>query len=187
MNKSLYKLLLIPSYLMLSGFLLESPQEEVGQFIRNTQNQMKASHRVDLPPIPNIPTYQPFEYQGGSLDPFKLKPFVTDAAVDLKPEAQTCESADCGDPPPMPHEPYFLEGFDLDKLRMVGTVVDGKKRQSVLIATPDAGVTEAKVGEYLGKNNGRIMSIYPDHIVIQEKQKVPRGWQNRMTTLELFN
>ena len=41
-------------------------------------------------------------------------------------------------------------------------------------------------GEYMGKNNGLIVSIKTDHIVIREKQKVPRGWQNRMAILELF-
>jgi len=33
-------------------------------------------------------------------------------------------------------------------------------------------------GEYIGKNNGLIISIKPDHVMVREKYRVPRGWQN---------
>ena len=87
----------------------------------------------------------------------------------------------------MPHIPYFLEDYELDELSMVGTVKNAANQNRVLIKTPNAGVMETTIGEFIGRNNGQVISIHPDHIVIREKYKVPRGWQDRTTTLELFN
>lgn len=187
MKKQIYKgSILLVSFVSLTGFIFGDPEAEVNQFINETQNTLKAGHKVKLPPMPVYQDYKPYLYQAGEADPFKLKPFVTDVKSSNNPEAQPCKTADCGDPAPNPHIPYFLENYDISSLRMMG-VLNKNNVMTVLIRTPDAGIQEAKVGEYIGRNNGLILSIKPDHIVVQEKYKVPRGWQNRMTTLELFN
>lgn len=175
----------VVSFIGLTGFIFGNPEADVSKFISETQSRLKVSHKVNLPPLPEYHENQPFQYSAGNADPFKLKSFVTDVASN--PEEQPCNSADCGDGPPVVHTPYFLEGYDLTTLRMVGTMNSPKNQMAVLIATPDSGVQEAHVGEYIGRNNGLILSIQPDHVLIQEKYKVPRGWQNRMASLELFN
>ena len=69
---------------------------------------------------------------------------------------------------------------------MVGTVLKKNQRRAALIQTPDAGVVNVVQGEYMGKNNGLIISIKPDQVVVREKHRIPRGWQNRIAILELF-
>lgn len=187
MNKRIVFLVSVCSYGFLSGFIFGNPEREVSEFIRQTQKSVKASHNLDLGPLPQIEPYQAYKYKAEKKDPFKLKPFVTKVLNENdNSEVAVCDSADCGDGAPQAHIPYFLESYELDQLEMMGTLKDSKGQSSVLIRTPDAGVVETKIGEYIGRNNGLIKNIYDDHIVIQEKQKVPRGWQNKMNSLELF-
>lgn len=174
------------AFFSLTGFIFSNPEAEVAQFIKQTQDTLKKNHKPNLPPLPVLDEKPVFQYGAGQADPFKLQSFVTDTA-EVPVASQNCDTADCGDPPPVPHAPYFLEGYELTKLRMVGTVKSPKLGLSALIQTPDSGVQETRVGQYIGRNNGLILSISPDHIVVQEKYKVPRGWQNRLATLELFN
>ena len=157
---------------LLTGFMNGSPESEVAQFIQETSETVKPSPNLDLGPLPANKEYVPYAYQSENTDPFALKPFVVDAS--------------CGDGAPVPHTKYFLENYDLGQLSMVGTVVNKNQRRAALIQTPDAGIVNTMQGEYMGKNNGLIISIKPDHIMVREKFKVPRGWQNRMAILELF-
>ncbi|MDO5090362.1 MAG: pilus assembly protein PilP [Cardiobacteriaceae bacterium] len=175
------------AFVFTTGFFGANPEAEVSQFIRQTKDQATASATLDLGPIPEPKVYVPYVYEAQKENPFALKSFVSDATVAPETDgADECNNDDCGDGAPIPHVPYFLEGYPLEELTFVGTVLGKNNRRIALIQTPDAGVVNAMQGEYMGKNNGLVVSIKTDHIVIREKQKVPRGWQNRMAILELF-
>lgn len=170
-----------------TGFFGANPEAEVAQFIRQTKEQTKPSTALDLGPIRELEPYVPYIYEAqAENNPFALKAFVVDATVEPKKEDEDCANDDCGDGPPIPHVPYFLEGYPLEELSFVGTVLGKNNRRIALIQTPDSGIVNTMQGEYIGKNNGLVMSIKADHIVVREKQRVPRGWQNRMAILELF-
>ncbi len=188
-NRQLFSLLFSGiAYLFLTGFFFGTPERDAMYFIRDTQSYVKASHKLHLPPKPEIKKTQPVVYEAGELDPFSLQSFVLETGPgEDEYNNMKCMTADCGDGAPTPHDPYFLEDYDLDKLQMVGTMADKKGKRIALVQTPDLDVVRTKEGEYIGRNNGLILSVDPDHIVIQEKQRVPQGWQNRTNTLELFN
>ncbi len=172
----------------LTGFLITNPESEVADFIKQTQSSMHPNPNLDLGPLPTIEPYEPYVYQAESNNPFSLKDFVTDSSdFDSEEALARCQEEACGDGPPVAHAPYFLESFDLTQISMVGSILDRSKRRVALIQTPNSGIVHAKKGEYIGKNNGLIISIEEDHIVIREKHRVPLGWQNRMAILELFN
>lgn len=169
-----------------TGFLGTNPEAEVAQFIQQTKNNTAASASLDLEPLREMKPYVPYVYEAQTANPFLLKSFVADATVEPEAQGDDCQDDNCGDGAPVPHVPYFLEGYPLEELTFVGTMLGKNNRRIALIQTPDSGVVNAMQGEYMGKNNGLIVSIKTDHIVIREKQKVPRGWQNRMAILELF-
>lgn len=178
--------LAIFSVLFMTGFLGANPEAEVAEFIKQVHAQTKPSTSLDLEPLPDPKPYIPYVYEAQTANPFLLKAFVVDATTDPEEQNEECADDNCGDGAPVPHVPYFLEGYPLDELTFVGTVLGKNNRRIALIQTPDSGVVNAMQGEYMGKDNGLIVSIKTDHIVIREKQKVPRGWQNRMAILELF-
>jgi type IV pilus assembly protein PilP len=75
--------------------------------------------------------------------------------------------------PDLTRPPQFLEQFALETIRMRGTLRNLKGPLFGLIEDPDGGVTRVKVGNYVGKNYGRIVGITPSQINIVEV--VPDG------------
>lgn len=176
-------------FLFTTGFMGSNPESEVANFIRTTESSMHPNKNLDFGPLPEVTPYEPFAYQAKSSNPFLLQDFVTDATLskEIKTPEDQCRDDSCGDGAPVVHAKYFLENYELGQLTMVGTLDKKNQTLTALIKTPNAGVVETKEGEYMGKNYGLIIAVKPDHIIIREKHQVPRGWQNRMAILELFN
>jgi len=63
--------------------------------------------------------------------------------------------------------PEELEQFELDALRMVGTLEDNRELWGVIL-DKEGTVHRVKVGNYMGKNYGKIMSISEEKIDLRE-------------------
>jgi type IV pilus assembly protein PilP len=60
-----------------------------------------------------------------------------------------------------------LEQFELDSLRMVGTM-KGEKENWGIIKDPSGVVHRVKTGNYMGRNIGKIVNIFEDRIELRE-------------------
>lgn len=138
-----------------------------------------------IKPLPAIKPYEAYTYQGaeeGKRDPFE--PFYKQR------EAQQEEVADSGLTPEMEREiknrnREELEQFELDSLKMVGTMED-KNEEWGIILDPDGVVHRVKVGNYMGRNIGKITNIFEDHIELREIIKTPQGrWEERQASIAL--
>ncbi len=70
--------------------------------------------------------------------------------------------------PVVPDEPQTpLQKFDLDQLRLVGTIV-GMKEPRAMVSAPDGKSYIVKIGTKIGKNNGVVVKILNDRIEIKE-------------------
>ncbi|HRJ51725.1 MAG TPA: pilus assembly protein PilP [Candidatus Thiothrix moscowensis] len=118
---------------------------------------VKARPPAQIEPIPEIKPYVRFIYPGHDIDPF-------DADI-LKPDV--APGADGGVSPDPNRVPEFLEGFPLDGLRMVGTVYQGKDLWA-LIRIPDGAVHRVKVGNYMGKNHGKVTKVEETKVALLE-------------------
>ncbi len=99
-----------------------------------------------------------FAYEAGD----RRSPFVADAPqrrVSTDPNAVT------GPDPNRPRE--FLEQFPLDTMHMVGTLAD-KRASFGLVQTADGLVHRVTVGNHLGQNYGRVISITDSEIRLVE-------------------
>ncbi len=70
--------------------------------------------------------------------------------------------------PDLNRPPQFLEQFPLENLRMRGTIRNLKGPMFGLIEDPRGSVLRVQVGNYLGKNYGRIVGITPTQINLVE-------------------
>lgn len=61
-----------------------------------------------------------------------------------------------------------LEQFELNELVYKGSVLSQSGELYGLIQTPDGGIVSVKVGNHMGKNNGRIAEITPTQINLIE-------------------
>lgn len=80
----------------------------------------------------------------------------------------------------------YLERFNMDGLRMVGTIVKPGQALQALILDPDGNVTLVKPGSYMGKSFGKVAQINQDSIAVMEIIPDGRdGWVQRPRTLRL--
>jgi type IV pilus assembly protein PilP len=116
---------------------------------------------------------------GGRIEPLpQIKPYETHAysAEDLRspfqPDLPQQRSSGGGPQPDDTRNKEYLEQFPLDSLRMVGTVEQNSQTFG-LVRTVDGLVHRVLPGNYLGQNDGRIVSISPSEIAVAEL--VPDG------------
>jgi type IV pilus assembly protein PilP len=138
-----------------------------------------------IEPLPEIRPYERYLYasaEAGSRDPFQ--PFfqakrgpqidrqLSDAQRRFIEEMET-------------HNPEELENFELDSLRMVGNLQNEQELWGIVLDT-DSTVHRVKVGNYMGRNFGKITSIGEDKIELREIINDGQGgWDERPASLAL--
>jgi type IV pilus assembly protein PilP len=86
--------------------------------------------------------------------------------------------------PELARRKEVLEGFPLDTVSMVGTL--NKKNTLVALLRVDKLLYQAKVGNYVGQNYGRITKISDSEIVLREIAQDASGeWIERKVDLRL--
>ena len=127
--------------------------EQKMQDIRNQPAQP-----VKAPPSPE--RVQEFTYSANNLrDPFLAPSLMVQAE-------QTAQIQ--GVKPDVTRIKEPLEQFDLTELVFKGTIVSASGELYGLLQRPDGSIASVKVGNYIGKRDGRIAQITPTQINIIE-------------------
>ena len=79
-----------------------------------------------------------------------------------------------------------LEGFDFDSLHMVGSLARGSQIWA-LIKDPEKGIHRVKVGNFIGRDHGRVVRIGVADLAVVEivPDGTDDGWVERPRTLQL--
>lgn len=157
--------------------------------LENKVAQIMARPGGRIEPLPEIKPYEAYAYQSGSSEnqrnPFKLFFMLS------KPQITDEEIVDDGLTAEMEREirnrnREELEQFELDSLRMVGTI-DNDSNNWAIILDPNGVVHRVKVGNYIGANIGKIINIYEDKIDLREIVQDSNGrWEEREAALALL-
>jgi type IV pilus assembly protein PilP len=124
--------------------------EALHRYIRSVLEQPGSA----LVPVPALPHYQAFYYQADGLrDPF----YPSDQQISKEQKQKSMRPPD------------VLENFPLGGLIMVGTISKGSQLYA-LLADPDKKIYRAKVGDYIGKDHGRIVKIEENTILVRENE-----------------
>ncbi|MBT8445636.1 MAG: pilus assembly protein PilP [Gammaproteobacteria bacterium] len=141
--------------------------------------------RIDPPP--ELAVYEPYIYQSGSNG--GRNPFVSFLARQ-EPEIDDKEGAVPVDQQKFvneisTHKLEELEQYPIDALRMVGTMRNDNNLWGIVL--DPTGVTHrVVVGNYLGDNYGKIVSIDEDQIELRELVQETGGrWEERSAALAL--
>jgi type IV pilus assembly protein PilP len=140
---------------------------------------VKTRPKEPIKPLPEIKVIEPFIFKPEGLrDPFKPldQPEQTDGA-DV--------SKGSGIRPDTSRRKEELEAFPLDGLKMVGTV---NMQSSLwgLVKASDGTIYRVQVGNYMGKNHGKIIRILNDKIELMEiVPDKPGTWREQQTSLAL--
>lgn len=123
--------------------------------LRKQVDEIKNRPGESIEPLPEIKPYESFAYNAGSLrSPFVATPPArSDLAAGVRPDVKR------------PRE--FLEQFPLDTMRMVGTL-QLQGRNYGLVQGKDGLVHRVLPGNYVGQNDGRILSVTSTRISVIE-------------------
>ena len=135
----------------------QGDQDDLSRYIAD----VKARPATPIPPIPPVRTYTPYVYEGlTGRDPFRQS---TSEGSDEVASKNTGN----GPRPDLQRTREYLERFELDTMEMVGTF-SKETSEWALIRDPDGTVHRVAVGNYLGKNHGKVSSISPDEVELSE-------------------
>lgn len=80
----------------------------------------------------------------------------------------------------------YLERFTLDSLAMVGTITKPEAPLEALLRDPTGAVNRVKVGNYMGKNFGRVVEVTESSVsVIEIVPDGQDGWVERPRTIRV--
>lgn len=148
--------------------------------LRQYANEVKARKGGRIEPIPQIKPFEIYTYS----DQDQRSPFNPQGAVATGANANR-GTATAGLHPDFNRSHEYLEGFPLDGLKMVGTLtVNGTLY--ALVRDSDNILHRVGVGNYMGQNNGKVLSISDSDIKLREL--VPDGqggWLERVTVVTL--
>ncbi len=123
--------------------------------------EVKARPATPIPPIPPVRTYTPYVYEGlMGRDPFRQS---TSEGSD-----QVAQSgAGKGPRPDLQRPREYLERYELDTLSMVGTF-SKESSEWALIRDPDGVIHRVAIGNYIGKNHGKVNNISNNEVQLSE-------------------
>jgi type IV pilus assembly protein PilP len=142
-------------------------------------SEVKARPKGPIEPLPEVKVIEPFIFKPEGLrDPFK--------PLELPEQTEGIDvSKTNGIKPDPSRRKEELESFPLDGLKMVGTVIK-KSNLWGLIKASDGTVHRVQVGNYMGKNHGKIIRIVTDKIELMEiVPDKPGTWREQQTSLAL--
>lgn len=151
----------------------QQKKQELVQFVENTFKNEKP----EIEPLPPIVPYEEFIYQADNLtDPFS-KDNVLAGTID--------GSGDNPDGIDANRRKQPLEAFPLDGLRLDG-VLEFKGQLSAIIRSPDGDSVPVTLGNYMGLNNGKVLSINSEEQILELEETVRNAtgnWVKRIVKL----
>lgn len=142
----------LPALLSLSvvALLLTACNDRVG-LAQQALEQIREQSAQPIEPPPTTELIEDFVYSANSL----RSPFLPPSLVNIQAPAAAIE----GVGPDITRSKEALEQYDIAQLTFRGMVVSPKGQQYALIQRPDGSIASAKVGDYLGLHDGRIVEI----------------------------
>ena len=132
----------------------------------------KKQARGAIKPLPAAKTFVPVDFSSKG-DPFKDKPTIS---VNLEKNKYAPD-------PNRRKEP--LENYQLSQLKMVG-ILSKDKNNYAMIKTPDGTISYVGVGNYMGNNYGKIVSLDDENITLDERTRNSSDeWQPKKTVINL--
>ncbi len=144
--------------------------------LRRYMDEVRAKPKGTIEPLPAFLPYEAFTYSAASL----RHPFQPPMKIDLTQRQKGSKDIQ----PDETRIKQFLEEFNIENFIMVGTLTNDAGMYA-LIRGGD-GVHRVKVGDYLGRNHGRIFEISEAGVdVLEIVPDGEGGWLERPRSLTL--
>lgn len=146
------------------------------QDLQAYMDEVRARPKGRIEPLPTFQPYEAFTYSAALL----RSPFQPPIKIDLAQRKKGSKDVR----PDESRVRQYLEGFNIEVFEMVGTLSNQAGRYALVSGA--GGVHRLKVGDYLGRNHGRVVSISESAIdVVEIVPDGEGGWLERPRTLTL--
>lgn len=154
-----------------------SEHEELQQWMSEQRSQT----RPKIQPLPEPTKFSPQAYtQEGAIEPFSAQKLLQ--ALNRDSTQVTANAALIT--PELNRRKEPLEAVPLDAVAMVGSLI--RQGQPVALIRVDNLLYQARVGNYLGQNYGRITKISETELVLREIVQDAAGeWTERAANIQL--
>lgn len=127
--------------------------------VNTRMKQIQAEPPIPVPPPPVFLPVPTFGYAAQQLrSPFMPPSLAQELTIMAGKKVM----------PDLARPPQYLEQFPLEALRMRGTLRNPTGPIYALVESPDGAVMRVQVGNYMGKNFGRITAITTSQISVVE-------------------
>ncbi len=171
------KVVLVACSVALLAGCLGDDQQDLRQWMQEQRNATKPS----VQPIPEPKKFSPAPYANDiSIEPFSSQKL----AQALKRESSQATANAALVAPELNRRKEVLEGFPLDAISMVGTMLP--KGVPVALIRVDKLLYQVRVGNYLGQNYGKVTKVSETEVVLREIVQDAAGeWIERQANLQL--
>lgn len=174
MTKMTRLFLVVVGLLLLSGCTGGGQHEDLQRFMTD----VKAKPVGDIEPLPTFRAYKTFRYGAIAM----RSPFEPPLALDVASSVTGKEKVSA---PDEGRKREYLEGYNFAALSLVGILSKDGQIWS-LINDGGGGIHRVTVGNYVGKNHGRITSVTSSRADVIEVVPDGKGsWVERPRTLAL--
>lgn len=144
--------------------------------LRRYMDEVRAKPKGTIEPLPAFLPYEAFTYSAASL----RHPFQPPMKIDLAQQQKGSKDIQ----PDETRIRQFLEGFNIENFIMVGTLTNDAGNYALIRG--GEGVHRVKVGDYLGRNHGRIVEVSEAEVnVLEIVPDGEGGWLERPRSLTL--
>jgi type IV pilus assembly protein PilP len=166
--------LLVAGLLLLSGCTGGAQHEDLKSFMA----EVKEKPVGDIEPLPTFRAYKTFKYGAMAM----RSPFEPPLDFDVADSVTGKEKVSA---PDEGRKKEYLEGYNFAALSLVGTLSQDGQIWS-LVNDGGGGIHRVTVGNYMGKNHGRITSVSDTKADVIEVVPDGKGsWVERPRTLAL--
>ncbi|TBW03275.1 type 4a pilus biogenesis lipoprotein PilP [Azotobacter chroococcum] len=146
------------------------------QDLQTYMDEVRARPKGTIEPLPEFQPYEAFTYSAAAM----RSPFQPPVKIDLATQLRGSKDIR----PDEKRVRQYLEGFNIEVFEMVGTLSNGEGVQALMRGA--GAVHRVKVGDYLGRNHGRIVKINEASIdVVEIVPDGEGGWLERPRSLTL--
>lgn len=169
------KKLVIFSLVLLTACSSGSDTDDLQVFVSETLN----TQRGRIKPLPEFQPYSAYVYGASAL----RSPFESPAVF----EEMASAMANTVDAPDETRRKEALENFSLGELSLVGTLTKSDSDSlKALVKTTSGSVHTVEVGDYMGKNHGKIINVSESKIdLIEVVPNGSGGWISRPHSMGL--
>ncbi|MEH6358306.1 MAG: pilus assembly protein PilP [Pseudomonadales bacterium] len=174
LRKSLFPLLAVAT--LLTGCSGSGEFEDLQGYVA----EVNAKPKGRIEPLPEFKAYESFQYSAAGL----RGPFT--APVEIKLIKYQQERAKSDIKPDLKRPKEYLEGYSIDAVSMVGTLALTEDDLWALLDDADGGVHRVKLGNFVGRNHGKVVGINQGSVdVIEIVPDGHGGWLERPRAIKL--